>query len=380
MSVDVGGAISGAIGGLLGGSSTSSNPKGTQNVNSTTTPWGPQQPFLTAGFKGAAADMASKINTPYFQGDLYANLDPATLAAIQGSSAFAQGQGSQLAQQLLSNGGALLGQGGSFINSANSLAGTQLSDPTQANISAAGQYADNPFMNSMIDAASRDVTRNLTEDVLPQINRNATASGNTNSTRTGIAEGIALRGAQDRIGDISAELRGGAYDSGLARAEAARQFNEGAGLDARIAGANMQDQAYGRGMDTTLQGIQQILNNYDVLAKGGQQLQADNQGNLDEAFAKWQGNDTRANELLNRYMGLVTGNYGGITNSQTSVPADNSWSTILKNVAGGASTGLGLYQDLSNIFNGGSSSGSGSVGLPNLTYKNSLSGLLGGGV
>lgn len=340
--------LGGVAGGLFG-----SEPKSNKTTTSSA-PWKSQQPYLLGGFKGAAGDLAAKANTPYFQGDMYANMDPLMLEAINKSSTFARGQGDQLGQNFLSRGSPFLDQGGNFINSANALAGTQLGDPTQANIDAASRYADNPYMDGMIDSASRDVTRNLTEDVLPQINRNAVGGGNTNSTRTGIAEGLALRGAQDRIGDISSEMRGAAYDAGLSRAEAGRQFNEGAGLDARIAGAGFQDQGYGRGMDTTLQGIQQILNNYDVLGRAGGANQADAQGNLDEAFAKWQGGDTRMNDLLNRYMGLVTGNYGG--QSSATASSGGGLQGTVQGILGGASTGLGLYKDLSNIFNSSGSS------------------------
>lgn len=361
MGGDLIGGIAGGILGGLGGSQSSGG--GTTKTQST--PWAAQAPYLFGGFRGAAADIADKIDNPFYNGDLYANLDPMTQEAITKSAGFARGQGADLAQNFLGRGSPFLDQGGNFINSANALANTQLQDPTQANITAAGQYANNPHMDSMIDAASRDVTRNLSEDVLPQLSRNAVGGGNTNSTRTGIAEGIALRGAQDRIGDIAAELRGGAYESGLSRAESARQFNEGAGLDARIAGAGMQDQGYGRGMDTTLQGIQQVLNNNDVLAKSGGALQADNQGNLDEAFAKWQGGDTRINELLNRYMGLISGNYGGVTNS-TAPTTGGGWLGALQGAAGGATAGLGLYRDLSNIFN--SSSGAPASGPGGLSY------------
>src|SRR3546814_1157695 len=90
---------------------------------------------------------------------------------------------------------------------------------TTANSKAAQQYADNPHVQGMIDANSRDVVRNLNEETLPGIDRQATATGGINSSRAGVAAGIAQRGAEDRIADISSTIRGDAYNRGLSLAQ-----------------------------------------------------------------------------------------------------------------------------------------------------------------
>jgi hypothetical protein len=77
-------------------------------------------------------------------------------------------------------------------------------------------------MSGMIDAASRDVTRNLYENQIPGLNQAATDSGNMNSSRAGVAQGIMSRGAADQIGDIASNMRGQAYSQGLGLAENAR--------------------------------------------------------------------------------------------------------------------------------------------------------------
>ena len=83
------------------------------------------------------------------------------------------------------------------------------------NANNAGQYMNNSLLNSQIDAASTDVVRNLQENQLTGIASNAAGSGNSGSSRAGVAAGIATRGAGDRIGDISANMRGQAYNTGL---------------------------------------------------------------------------------------------------------------------------------------------------------------------
>lgn len=56
----------------------------------------------------------------------------------------------------------------------------------------------------LIDRAMRDSSRRLTESTLPGINMGASASGNVNSSRAGVAEAIAKRGYGDRLADTTA--------------------------------------------------------------------------------------------------------------------------------------------------------------------------------
>ncbi len=56
----------------------------------------------------------------------------------------------------------------------------------------------------LIDRAMRDSARRLTESTLPGINLGASASGNVNSSRAGVAEALAKRGYGDRLADTTA--------------------------------------------------------------------------------------------------------------------------------------------------------------------------------
>lgn len=284
--------------------------------------------------------------------NFYAPLDPLTQQGIQQTGIYAQGAGQQAANQVAGYGaGALASGGAGQLGSAGALYGAATADPTAANISAAGRYAANPYLDSLIDASSRDVVRNLTEGVLPQYARNSALTGNANSTRTGIAEGIALRGAQDRIGDIAAELRGGAYSQGLNLAEQARLANLGAleaagGIYGRIAG---------QGLDAAGQGQQMTYNNLDAMVRSGQISQADAQGILNEQRMK--------NEYELGILGQqsqITG-LGSVNPGSTTTTSSNP--NIAQSAVGGATSGLGLYNAYNQIarqqptpqpnFNGG---------------------------
>jgi hypothetical protein len=73
----------------------------------------------------------------------------------------------------------------------------------------------NPALGATIEAATRPITTNLLEQALPAVRSGAAAAGQFGSSRQGIAEGQAIRGAQQAIGDTSAKIATAGYQSGL---------------------------------------------------------------------------------------------------------------------------------------------------------------------
>lgn len=346
--LDVGVKAAPAIAGAILGGSGGSN-KNSASETTTTQPWKVQQPYLLGGFSDAASAYNSLKTQPFYQGGLYAGLNQLQNQAIQGTQNFATGAGQTTSANMLGASNASLGGALGQMDTAGALAGFNPGNATIGNIMDAGLYADNPYMSGMIDAASRDVTRNLTEDVLPGINRLGSATGNTNSSRTGVAEGIALRGAQDRIGDIASEMRGGAYSQGLSLAEQARQGNINARLNALSNAGNLYGSAFGQGLQGGAAGLTAGFNNLDALSKAGALQQQDAQGRMNADFAKWQGQDNRAFDLLDRYMQAIGGQYGS-TKTSTADNGQPTWMNTLQGALGGASAGLGLYGQFKDIF------------------------------
>ena len=343
------GAGSSIIGGVLGGIGGGSDNKTSQS-SSSSAPWSVQQPYIKTGFNSAAGLYNQYLGQPWYQGALYAGMNPMQQGAATGAGSYATGQGMGLSQGMINDSLPYLMQSGNYLNAANRAANYNPQDPTQQNIQNAGQYANNPYLNGAIDAASRDVTRNLTEDVLPGINRNAAGTGNTNSTRTGIAEGIALRGAQDRIGDISSTIRADAYNNGIQTSEGARQANMQGYLSGQGQGLDALNTAVGRGMDLRNQGMQGTVNMYDLLGRAGQQYQQDSQGYADASYNRWQGQYNQPWDLLSRYMGAVGGtNWGSQTKDSTTNPG--STMGAVQGALGGATAGFGLYKDFSSLLN-----------------------------
>ena len=123
------------------------------------------------------------------------------------------------------------------------------------------RYINNDLLNSQIDAATRDVGRVLNEQTLTGIGSAAAGTGNSGSSRAGMMEGIAVRGAQDRAGDIVAGLRGQAYDRALSvEAQRAAQ-NAGFGQQANMFNAGQTNQMFAGGMNLGMNAFNQNLRN-----------------------------------------------------------------------------------------------------------------------
>jgi hypothetical protein len=62
----------------------------------------------------------------------------------------------------------------------------------------------------------RDPMRQFTEQTMPGIDRTASGQGNMNSSRAGVAQGIATRGFNDRYADMTATINQSQQDKHLA--------------------------------------------------------------------------------------------------------------------------------------------------------------------
>lgn len=332
------------LGGALGGISNSNK----NNASQTTTqdPWKAQQPYLLAGFQGATNNYLDAMKNPYYTGDLYAGLDPMQRQAIEGTNAFATGAASNASNALLNTSTSMLNPASQgMMNAGSGLLSSAMMDPTQGNIASAGAYSDNPYLSGAIDAASRDVTRNLTEQVLPGINRIGSATGNTNSSRTGIAEGLALRGAQDRVGDIAATMRGDAWNRGLQTAEAARQAN----MQGMQSAGGLFNQAMDNASRGTAAGLAAGYGNLDAIARAGGMLQANDQGELDAGLQAYLNRQQMPSDWLNNYMTAVKGSYGSTT-TDTSNNGQPTWLNAAQGILGGMGSANSLYNNFKNIF------------------------------
>ena len=289
----------------------------------------PQQaPFLTGGWNAAQSLFNQQKDTPYFAGPTYAGLNQMQTSGANQLAAYANSPGAALGEAASTAAQSNLGAGSLFGSNAMDLYRKSLADPTQGIISNASQYANSPYAQSMVDAASRDVTRNLQENELTGIQSGAIDAGGLNSSRAGAAEAIAQRGAADRIADTSANIRGDLFNQGLQMSQ--NQHNQNF---ANASGANSQlGAAFTNGMQgaATAQGIN--FGNADAITRAGSMFQADQQGQMDDKFTNWQNSMNMPWNTLGNYMGVIGGGNpisGGIQTSSTSAGKQSGIGTAL---------------------------------------------------
>ena len=150
-------------------------------------PWAGAQPHLSTGYEEAQR-LFETGGPAYFPGQTYVNRDPLENAAQQQLLAFSQG---------------------GMQNQANALG--------QANMAMlnAPDVASNPYVTGMADTIQRRMNQNLIENQLPAIKGGAMGAGAVGGSRQGLAEGMAVRGTNEAMGDALAQLYGNAYNSGL---------------------------------------------------------------------------------------------------------------------------------------------------------------------
>jgi hypothetical protein len=212
-------AGSALLGGMGGGEAQQ------QTQSSTSAPWEPQQDYLKYGFSSAKDALGNALNMGTYGGPRVAGLNPFQTQGANTVAGYTDAYGNNLANLTGAASQNMLQAGQGFGTNAQNLFNQYSNgDATQAILSAAGQYANNPYVDGLIDASGRDVTRQLGEQVLPGIARSATGTGNTNSTRTGVESAIAQRGAADRLTDLSSNIRSQFFNTGLGMAQ--NQYNQ----------------------------------------------------------------------------------------------------------------------------------------------------------
>jgi len=297
-----------------------------------------QSPFLKSGWQQAQNTLNSQMSTPWYQGPTFAGLNSTQMQGINNATNFATGAGHGMADASGSASMANVNAGSLFGSNAQDLYNKSLVDPTQSIIDNAGKYAANPFADGMIDSASRDIARSLGEDVIPGIQGANINAGGINSSRAGAMEAVATRGAADRIGDISSNIRGGLFNTGLGMSQA--QHNQGM-TDALNANSQIGS-AYANGINGLGAAHQMNFANADALASAGGQLQQNAQGQMDADFSTWNNQQQFPWQKLSNYMGVIGGGSpvaGGITTTQ-GAPASNG---NLGGILGAGATALGAY-------------------------------------
>lgn len=190
---------------------------------------------------------------------------------------------------------------------------------------------NNPGLAGNIEAATRPITRSLTESALPAIRDSAERSGNFGSSRQGIAEGLATGRASEAIGDTTSKIVGDAYSQNLS-------------AQMKALGLLPQTQGAQTTGDLTTSAV-------------GDTRQALAQAQLGEKVGNFNYDQLAPFLQSKEIMSLLSGIPGGTNFSTASVPQKNPLTQALGGAAAGASLGSALFPGV------GTAAGAGLGGL-----------------
>jgi len=275
------------------------------------------KPYVERLYKDGSSALDDMLDAGYYSGATYAGLSP---------------RQEQAAQQLVQFGFDNLKYGDQFTNLGQGFGQNFVDLYNRANQDSVANAQAYALANSdpLVNAALRDSRRALEENTLPSIDQAAAMSGNTNSSRAGVADALAQRAFDDRAADVRANIQDQLMSRALAQGN--QDFN-----NQNTANSNLQ-RLFGIGMDITPAALEQVQ-------AGGGILQADAQNELNAARDYFEGNrDFRFNALNNFGSGILG---QAPRNAATATP--NYFDPLMSGIAGGTA-GFGAGGRLSSLF------------------------------
>ncbi|WP_316235068.1 MULTISPECIES: hypothetical protein [unclassified Bradyrhizobium] len=297
----------------------------TTDENKTTTPWAPQAAALETAFNGANGALA-QASTAKAPTDFTAQFTPDQLATFKSMLGYANGNPlpGQTANAATTN----MANGTSATSGA--LTGLQNYNPSASNnvdaiTAAANKYVQGQNIPAQVAQATQQANETARDVTLPQISQNAAINGNTNSSRTGIAEGLVQRGLAENAQNMTGALTSQAYANGLNLAENQANQNNGAALTALTNQGTLGNAATNSGVSAGTSSINNQTGLYNIAASAGKGEQDANQANLTNQQQQYQSAVSSPFDALRQYMGIVGSNNWGSnstgTSTQTSTPS-----------------------------------------------------------
>lgn len=337
--------------------SGSAKEQTTGTSSSQTSPWAPQATdlsnLMTQANPALAQSQTAKAPT-----DFTAQFTPDQLSTFQQMLGYA---GNSTVPQTAANAGAAItGSGSDAVTGAlTKLGAFNPTDPTASNIADANQYVAGANIPGQVQNAMLAANQNARDVTLPGIDSAAGITGNTNSSRTGIGQGIVSRGLDEQAADLSSALTGQTYNAGLDRAQSGNQFNTNAILQALQTAGTVGNTAVGTGVGAGSSSIADQGTLFNMANTAGAGEQASNQADLTNQAQKFNSDVTSPFAALQAYLATIgSQNYGSSTtgtSDSTKTTTPSAWQ-----VAGGLLGAGGSLLGSSPGTNGG---GSGVLGL-----------------
>lgn len=237
-----------------------------------------QQPFLDD-----IRSQAQDLNNQGLPVEAVASMNPMLNSALNNANASGNMQTSAGAGLMGIGSGATSGTGTALNYANNAMGGTATNGintamntgsrvgNTAAQSSAAfnggvnmgnvGGMINNDILQGQIDASSRDVMRNLTENGLVNLSSKAAGTGNSGSSRAQNAANQMVRNSSEMVGDIAAAMRGNAYNQALNIGANQATQNTNNQQQTNIANQNAFNNMFTAGMNTGAQQFNQNMQN-----------------------------------------------------------------------------------------------------------------------
>ena len=306
------------VGGIMGGSGARQQNAATNQMNAANNQaYTDARPYLMRVMEDGEAALDNVLAQGNYTGPTYAGLNPASQQGVDNS---------------IAAGRTGYADAGNFMNLGRGFGGNAVdlyNRAGQSQLAGANAYAADPanYMD-MLNAATFDDRRNLNENTLTNINQGASASGNANSSRAGIASAVAERGFLDRRANTAVNIQ-----DALRQRYMADQQNT---LSNLTSANNNLSQLYGTGF------TQGNLSANQMTQAGGV-LQRDQQNQYDDQRSRFEeARDFETDQLTKFNQGILNGAQRTPSGYQ-SVNADP-----VTAAAGGAMAGYGLGSSIGN--------------------------------
>ena len=194
--------------------------------------------------------------------------------------------------------------------------------------------ATNPWLNAAVQAAAVPTLQELTNTILPSISDKAISADNLGNSREGLAQGLAIQGAQRAIADESAKM----YSQGYGQDLAAYGQHYGQNLQAEAQGRASQERALG--LLPTLARVAQIPS--QITGAVGTENQQLAQAQINALMQRYNYQQSLPYKKLQAYSQIINGLNGGGYGTATQGSHQNSMTGHLEGAAGGAMTGAAI--------------------------------------
>jgi hypothetical protein len=318
----------------------------TKDTSSSSTPWGPQASALTSAFNNAqnAYGTASQAQAPT---DFTAQFTPDQLATFNSMLGYSNNNSIPGTTANTSN---TMQNAGSNAT-AGALSGLGSYDPTKLNNTqaindAANQYVAGQNIPAQVANAMFGATQQAQQVTMPGIEQNAAQTGNTNSSRTGIADGLVQESLANQAANLSATMQGQAYANGLNLASSNANANNANTLGALTGAAAAGTAATNSGVNAGTSSITDQGNLFNMANAAGAGEQAANQTNLTNQLQQYQSQVSSPYDALNGLMGIIGSKSWGSnttgTDTSTSTPSATS---VIGGLLGAAGQAKSLFSD-----------------------------------